>query len=142
MTTKPTYPRPPLSGRAIAIVEDTALRAQYIAQLSDILSTGLHDGGDPEELAVAAVAALEPRDLIEVSWAAKIAGVGHSGMECLRLAGFDNQKPAARDMELRHGEKLISLHMRLLNSFDRRRIMTDMKKAVPDSPLTFLGYRF
>ena len=141
MTLNSVTTLPPENCAVVTVIEKSAIKARVVAQLSAILSSGFPNA-DTNELAEAAIAALAPRDLIEADLSAQIAAAGYCGMDCLQRACLKDQKPGYRDMELTQGERFIKLHGRLLESFERRRQVMDLRDGVGKPALLCLNYRY
>ena len=124
----------------IAEIEFEALHARFVDQLSNVFSGGQHDE-DQRDKAISALAAFGPRDIVELNFAAQLVLLSHCGMDCFPRACRVDEKPAVRDMELRHSEKLLDRYERVLEAFEKRRRLLEMKKVAPNLPLVLIGHR-
>ena len=69
----------------------------------------------------ALVAAHDPQDAVETLLANQMALVAVTAADCFGRATIADVSPAVRDGELRHAAKLLNLHQRLLEFYEKRR---------------------
>jgi len=91
-------------------------------------------GGDDavaEAAVLAYIEAMAPEDAIEEILIAEMLAPFYAGMDCLRRAGREVNKLGLRDVELRHGEKLLNLFSRQFEAFEKRRHRLKVDRLVP-----------
>lgn len=133
MTNPIPHPRMPQNQRANGPASNR-LEQYLLARLPSLHA----NSGDSDEAIRAASAymnALEPQDPVEEVTAAQLMSVFEVAMACLSRAATAGDKLGVRDIELRHAEKFLNFHLRLLASFEKRRHRLKIARLLPDQPL-------
>lgn len=103
-------------------VSDAGLAAVLVQQLAETLwLPGGVDAQAQVDAAIAALASIEPHGALEGMLAVQMVATHSAAMECLRRAAIPDQSFEARDMNLKHATKLLSLYGRQLEALDRHR---------------------
>lgn len=103
-------------------VSDPGLAAALAQQLA--VTLWIPGGVDAQERMDAAIAALKgiaPSGELEGMLAVQMVATHSAAMECLRRAALAEQTFAARDMNLKHATKMLTLYARQMEALDRHR---------------------
>ncbi|MBA3669997.1 MAG: hypothetical protein H0W71_08040 [Sphingomonas sp.] len=109
--------------------------AQYLLARLPSLHANSDDSDEAMRAASAYMNALEPQDPVEEVIAAKMMAVFETSMTCLSRAATAGDKLGVRDIELRHAEKFLNLHSKLLELFEKRRHRLKIVRRFPDQAL-------
>ena len=108
--------------------EERLLQPHLIGHLCPLVGS---DDADSKAAVIAYIEAMAPTDAIEELLVAQMLATFQAGMGCIRRAATEADKLGLRDIELRHGEKLLNLFSRLFEAFEKRRNRLEIERVVP-----------
>ena len=115
-------------------VDDQIVEGRKLNEIAELL--WLPGSLDKEERnarivrAVELFESLKPADGAETMLAAQMVGTHTAALECLRRAAVDGQTFAGRDMALKHGQKLMALYAKQLETLNKHRGKGQQKVTV------------
>jgi hypothetical protein len=110
--------------KAATGTNDPGLQEVLVRQVQDTMPASPWGNATSDaslsEAAVVALREMGPQDTVEGMLAGQFVAVHCSIMDCFRRAASAGASPEVRDMNLRHGEKLMAAGLRLHEALERR----------------------
>lgn len=111
-------------------VSDPFLQSRWLSQANGPLARGSDGSAESVLSTIAALEGIAPTDGIEGLLATQMVATHEAAIDCLRRASIQEQTWAGRDLDLKHGEKLLQIFTRQLEVMDKRRGLGQQKITV------------